>query len=643
MINLRLGTHHQNTAGTERLLEQIRKYPGCCDRVWFSTLYGYPLLETHQQAAEEARSAAQEYRKNKITVDLQISNTIGHGEYMKNRDNSGLKAYDLEPLVGHDAAVAEYCFCWRGEKFLKYIQQMVSIYVQQLMPDTVWIDDDLRPDNHYPVTVGCFCDNCIAEFCRIYGCTFTRKELVEEINMGSPEWRERWIQFTRAGIRRLAGVITDAVLAISPNSRMALQHGLFSNLCGRGRDFVFDELNRAHRAPASRAGAGAYHDKAPYALLEKQITLTLASDCLPPYVEYRVPEIENLPYVIFGKSNYGTMLESSLALAYGSVGLSYATMMQPYEEDSFFEEQLSLMSQHRRYWRRLIETNRVTYSGNIGIVSGSWRQSKDPTGEFHYGDISVLQGTSLTRIGLAESHEQTHAPVFALFHKVVDNMTDEEIEQLFQKPVITDAMAVDKLEKRGFGGRLPITVKKIEALSFREQLPGGKIWSTLAFGREAPLPYVIEGKSEPLGRLINGVTKEDYGVSAAVVSFEKAKWAIFGYSIWNDIISTAKRNQILDAINRIAVIPAYIKTAAQVTTIARVDSCGRTAAVSVVNISISPTPPLELQIHRPAGRQFIFQNAEMIQQLCAVDSENGVQITLPPFLRGWDIATVFIE
>ena len=92
MINLRLGTHHQNTAGTERLLEQIRKYPGCCDRVWFSTLYGYPLLETHQQAAEEARSAAQEYRKNKITVDLQISNTIGHGDYMKNRDNSGLKA-----------------------------------------------------------------------------------------------------------------------------------------------------------------------------------------------------------------------------------------------------------------------------------------------------------------------------------------------------------------------------------------------------------------------------------------------------------------------------------------------------------------------------------------------------------------------
>ena len=35
-------------------------------------------------------------------------------------------------------------------------------------------------------------------------------------------------------------------------------------------------------------------------------------------------------------------------------------------------------------------------------------------------------------------------------------MTDEEIEQLFQKPVITDAMAVDKLEKRGFGGLFPV-------------------------------------------------------------------------------------------------------------------------------------------------------------------------------------------
>lgn len=643
MINLRLGAHHQNDEGAERLLKLIRKHPGCCDRVWFSTLYGFPLLETHRQAAEKAKAAAQEYRKNNITVDLQISNTIGHGEYMKKYDNSAPNAYDLEPLVGHDATVAKYCFCWRGENFLNYIRQMVSIYVQQLMPDTVWIDDDLRPDNHYPVMIGCFCDNCIAEFCSMYGRTFTRKELVEEINMGAPEWRERWIQFTRAGIRRLAGVITDAVLAISPNSRLALQHGLFSNICGRGRDFVFDELNRAHRAPASRAGAGAYDDKTPFALLEKQIILTLASDCLPTYVEYRVPEIENLPYVLFGKSNYGTMLESSLALAYGNVGLSYATMMQSYEEDSFFDEQLHLASQHRRYWQRLIETNRITYSGNIGIISGGWRQAKDPTGEFHYGDVPVLQGTSLTRIGLAESHEQAHAPAFVLFHKVVDSMTDEEIEQLFQKPVITDAMAVDKLEKRGFGGLFPVKVRKIEASSFQEQLPGGKIWSTLVFGKEAPLPYVIEGNCKPLGQLINGVTKENYGTSAAIVSFEKAKWAIFGYSIWNDIISTAKRNQILDAVNRISVVPAYVKTAAQVTAISRVDGCGRTAAVSVVNISISPTPSLELQIHRPAGRRFIFQNAETTQQLCAVDNENGVLVTLPPFSRGWDIATVFVE
>ena len=118
MINLRLGAHHQNDEGAERLLKLIRKHPGCCDRVWFSTLYGFPLLETHRQAAEKAKAAAQEYRKNNITVDLQISNTIGHGEYMKKYDNSAPNAYDLEPLVGHDATVAKYCFCWRGENFL---------------------------------------------------------------------------------------------------------------------------------------------------------------------------------------------------------------------------------------------------------------------------------------------------------------------------------------------------------------------------------------------------------------------------------------------------------------------------------------------------------------------------------------------
>ena len=51
----------------------------------------------------------------------------------------------------------------------------------------------------------------------------------------------------------------------------------------------------------------------------------------------------------------------------------------------------------------------------------------------------------------------------------------------------------------------------------------------------------------------------------------------------------------------------------------------------------------ELATYEGAVHSVIFQNAETAQQLCAVDNENGVLVTLPPFSRGWDIATVFVE
>jgi len=178
MFHIRLGNHHKEEVHTRKLLEEIKKHPGCCDVVWFASEYGYPMLQTHQDAAEKMCRLAQLYREQGIQVDLQISNTIGHGEYMKARDCSAIDAYGFEKIVGHDGTVANHCFCWYGENFRKYNYEMMKMYAA-LKPVNIWIDDDFTACNHAPVKYGCFCDSCVARFNDKYGSNFTREELVK--------------------------------------------------------------------------------------------------------------------------------------------------------------------------------------------------------------------------------------------------------------------------------------------------------------------------------------------------------------------------------------------------------------------------------------------------------------------------------
>ena len=67
-------------------------------------------------------------------------------------------------MVGHRGERADYCFCWRGAHVREYVRQELSLYAAAVQPDTVWIDDDLRATNHFPVEYGCFCETCLAQF-----------------------------------------------------------------------------------------------------------------------------------------------------------------------------------------------------------------------------------------------------------------------------------------------------------------------------------------------------------------------------------------------------------------------------------------------------------------------------------------------
>lgn len=655
MFHIRLGNHHKEEIHTRKLLEEIKKHPGCCDVVWFASEYGYPMLKTHQDAAEKMCRLAELYREQGIQVDLQISNTIGHGEYMKSKDCSAIDAYGFEKLVGHDGTVADYSFCWYGENFRKYQYETMKMYAA-LKPVNIWIDDDMRASNHAPAKYGCFCDSCMARFNAKYGSNFTREELVNEVCNGDVTWRKRFMDFAQEGLSDFAAMLARATMEVSPETHVGLQYGMGDKYVGGTYEPEFEALYKTTGlTPVSRSGGGVYDDKDPRKLLTKQIQMSYATSRLPEYVTLRVPEIENTPDVPMGKSNYGTLLESSIALAYGYTGLSYATLMTAYETMDFHGKLLAGMSRCRPYWQKMIEYNRRTVPAGLGIADTGVDYIKAPVGtvtpetfwdeeQFAYGGIPSLYGTPLTWIGMAENHVIGHTQVLSLNLATLDTLTDDEIRKLMERPVITDGMVIDRMVQRGFGPELGITIE-YPAPQPCYELFDGKKW-TVSSWSSVPLPtMVIHGPVTEISRLYNSVTHEYLGVANGIVQLSKAKWAVYGYGLWHHIISTEKRTQIMDAMDAIAdnKMPAILKDAEQVTIIPRTTTDGKAAMISVLNISIAPTDALHLLVRNPDGEKFTYENGDFSVELTPVKTEDGYLLELPGFTRGWDMATVFIS
>ena len=181
-----------NPRQAELLFDALEKYPNSFTDVWLNTAYGYPKNEVHSRAADYYADLAKKFRDRGIGVSLQLSNTIGHGTYMSSRDCSAL-VYEGSPvrkLVGHDGKVCEFGFCWNDRYFRDYILEHVSDYVAKIQPKAFWIDDDFRATNHAPVSFGCFCENCIADFNALNGTSFSREELVSEYLHGDVSVRE---------------------------------------------------------------------------------------------------------------------------------------------------------------------------------------------------------------------------------------------------------------------------------------------------------------------------------------------------------------------------------------------------------------------------------------------------------------------
>ena len=666
MLTQRLGSSTQkDPAFIDALIRIIKENPRCCDEVWLASDYGFPTLETHAESARILALTAKKFRAANVRVSLQISNTLGHGQYMSARDCSGLCTENsgAEHMIGPDGKAADYCFCPRGKNVAEYIKRELSLYCEAVKPYAVWLDDDIRATNHAPVAQGCFCDDCIASFDALWSCDFDRDTLVREINSGDMIWRERWVQFTRGAISDFVRMISREVHNSSPDSRMGLQYAAHGGYTGFGYEHIFSAMREETGFdPLSRPGGGAYSDRNPNEQIDKAAFIAWQNAMLPSYVTDIRPEIENLPDVRFGKTIAGTCFETSLYLTFGATAMSYAMLMNDYEPMTWHGEMLNAFSEYRDYWEALAQASRGSHMSGLDAVYGTEMWRKRGGTDFSWNYEPYAKPFSLSRAAIPVALTPRGAvchPVRILSGEMAEYLTDGELEALLSENVICDGTALLEYQKRGIA--VGVRAESCDVSQLYELYTEHGINTGFAGRRFAQSFYYTSGvrlladggRLEPFGVYATDSKNAapvcqgeyPYGVANAVSeTVSGGRWAVFGHYLFNPTLSSEKRRQIINTAEYIAPgrMAAILETPYPSLVLPREDAEGKTRSVSVVNTTVGESGSLLLRIRRPSGRTFIFMDGKRRAALRAVYDGGDALVTMPS-VNPWSAATVFVE
>ncbi|MDD5705447.1 MAG: hypothetical protein PHR35_05945 [Kiritimatiellae bacterium] len=656
-LTMRLWELHKFPAILDEYLRLLKRRRGACDEVWFASEYGFPPLSMHRECAAQIAAAAEKARASGFVASLQISNTLGHGSSLQYLDFSGI---DWQRMTGPDGTVSPYNNCPRDPEFLGYLAETTSAYAAW-KPASVWMDDDLRMHNHAPVRNACFCPRCLDAFSAACGKTWLRKRLVKAINADNDlATRRAWLAFTRQSLVGVARVVAQAVRDVAPKARLGLQHS--DPCCGgyNGPDFepVFRELARISGQPVgSRPGGGTYIDHTPRWIIDKAVCTGLQNSRLPACVADSRAEVENLPGAVTGKSARGTVLESTLALAYGCTGLTFTPLMFLHEETAWHERVLAEIAAWRPFWLRYLAVNRNTRPAGLEIAfsrRNAERLLKRGEPDFAWardqawGDIPQM-----TTVGLPLCWGAENAVGVLLHPFACEAFSGKELRTLLRRGVITDGATVNRLQERGLGHLLPVSVQPASDQDRLERFTDDTLNGSFAGGPPqlgSLAKYALVGRAEGVRCLSRYERIDGTAGAMAVVAAETAgggRLVVFGNGFWDPVVTTARRAQILAASDWVSRgrLPVRVETAGPVMVIPRADRQGRLHSLMLLNCCLDRSPVLKLRLRRPAGDRFSWlrpgRHTPMVVKPVAA-SRSETQLDIPP-LDAWGIGVLFAE
>ena len=325
MIRLRQIADDRQWAETFDILRTNR---GACDEVWFPTSVGFPRLEWHEAHVGRLLRYAGQLRSAGIVPSIGFQATLGHSDALTELEGTDGKSWG--GFTGRGGGECRYVSCPRQPAFVAYMRKVARLYAS-IKPGSFWLNDDLRINNHTPGSprtdgwIGCWCRTCIAAFSAETQGKWTR-ETLDAAMAADATLFDRWERFSFDGIAALARAIAEEVHSVSPETRLAYQHGPWRN---DAQLAVFRAMHEATGLPVgSRPGGSGYHDFNPNWQMHKAFRAARQRRTLgdPAWIDTWCPEIESYPRAFASRTAQSIIDEAFVNLALGMNTLSFLVM-----------------------------------------------------------------------------------------------------------------------------------------------------------------------------------------------------------------------------------------------------------------------------------------------------------------------------
>ncbi len=658
LLSLRLGEqNHKDQNYINELIETLKNSGNCIDEVWFASSYGLLSAEQCRENAKQMKTAAEKFKNNNIVTSMQISRTVGHTDSLATCGGDGVKDLDLDLITDINGVKSAGLFCFNNSQFRKYLYETLKEYAA-LKPEICWFDDDLRIRNIGKSYALCFCETCISKFNAKYGYNYTREKLKDGF-LFNKEIRNQYIGFQTDSLNEFTEIVSSAIISVSPDTVLALQNGGNTTLATNTQKVCLDTMKKiCGKNPAFRAGGGFYKDHNPEEMLDKAIQLNYINSRLPDYVHKRCSEIENLPFVAYGKSPECTPIEAALYMAYGC-NMASVTLMFTHEPLSFHKEMFQKLAIYKPYLKNLAEHTKNTHNSGICVyqpVNSPLCYTADDA-ENKWNATSIFEAKPLMRCGIP-FHSEIESDVYFLSPKACDYITKEDMEILLKKPVITDAVALNKLFSLGYGDKIYANVEELEEKfqnSTFEKTTAHTINNGICLERWSDSKWdSLDRRYKITGDNIDAVSHwhtyipdEKIGIASAVVKTAYgAKWYVKGAHLCNGTISFNRRNQLVNAINYISekLLVAYVGTPQQIVAIARSNDNGKLISVTLLNVSTTDYTDIELIVNNPENSKNCTLTNPYADSVKIPLSKKGDSYSVSiDSLNPWRIKTVYFE
>lgn len=627
MLRFRIG--QESGEIWKRTFAQLKKYPDCCDEVWFSTGLSVVPLDTHRKLSAAMAENAKQLRRIGIIPSLQFQSTIGHSDNISAPyDNSG-KTWG--GYVGRFGKQCKYMNCPRQAGFLRYVNEMARIY-GAWHPASIWIDDDLRLNNHSPASEpgGCHCKDCMKAFSQLTGRKFTRKTLLQACK-NDPDLQKKWDEFALDSLRGVAHAIAAGLKEVSPGTQLCLQHNSSMDRVDLFHIFQSETGLRS----GSRPGAGAYSDHAPFAFLEKAVEMASMKALQPGYdvLSQVCAEIEDCPRVFSSKTAAGLRVETLYYLATGMDSISYFIMDPRLETPEWYgKELLAPLAADAPCYDAFAEHNAGSEPGGVGFAAEAF----GPSG--------------LLTIGIPAALYSPYANCKAISAESIKKLPEDPLRKLLtEHSILLDGAAARAVADRGLESLIGGVVAEPASRALMEMLTDDPfndgIEVRIHHGDHYLLTVPEKLKRATVAGRLTDLNGNDHGISTLLFTRKNGtRVALTGCSAFaTEHVSSGSLQflyRIVDFLSGGA-LPALPSEPVQCSIVPRVLKDGTLRSVTVLNTVIMTQRPFRLLLRGVPDRvkTAVWWSPSETPVPLKIRRENGVcSVTLPaiaPWQIGW--------